>query len=50
MTSETEKKAFKNMTEKVEERWELRLYIAGQTPKSIAAFTNLKQICKEHLE
>ena len=50
MTSEAEKKAFKNMTEKVEERWELRLYVAGQTPKSIAAFANLKQICKEHLE
>lgn len=29
--------------------WELRLYIAGQTPKSIAAFANLKRICEEHL-
>jgi circadian clock protein KaiB len=27
----------------------LRLYVAGQTPKSIAAFTNLKKICEEHL-
>jgi circadian clock protein KaiB len=27
----------------------LRLYVAGQTPKSIAAFTNLNKICKEHL-
>ncbi len=29
--------------------WELRLYVAGQTPKSLAAFRNLKQICEEHL-
>jgi len=27
----------------------LRLYIAGQTPKSIKAFANLKKICEEHL-
>jgi circadian clock protein KaiB len=29
--------------------WELRLYVAGQTPRSIAAFGNLKRICEEHL-
>ena len=29
--------------------YELRLYVAGQTPKSIAAFANLKKICEEHL-
>jgi len=29
--------------------WELRLYVAGQTPKSVAAFANLKRICEEHL-
>jgi circadian clock protein KaiB len=28
----------------------LRLYVAGQTPKSLAAFQNLKRICEEHLE
>jgi circadian clock protein KaiB len=27
----------------------LRLYVAGQTPKSIAAFENLRRICDEHL-
>src|SRR5687767_6830166 len=27
----------------------LRLYVAGQTPRSVAAFANLKKICKEHL-
>ena len=31
------------------EIWELRLYVAGQTPKSIEAFANLKRICEEHL-
>ncbi len=30
--------------------WELRLYVAGQTPKSLAAFANLKMICEEHLK
>lgn len=29
--------------------WELRLYVAGQSPKSLAAFANLKRICEEHL-
>lgn len=28
----------------------LRLYVAGQTPKSVQAFANLKQICEEHLQ
>jgi circadian clock protein KaiB len=32
-----------------DECWELRLYTAGQTPKSMAAFSNLKRICEEHL-
>lgn len=29
--------------------WNLRLYVAGQTRKSITAFANLKMICEEHL-
>jgi circadian clock protein KaiB len=29
--------------------WQLRLYVAGQTPKSLAAFANLKKICEEHM-
>jgi circadian clock protein KaiB len=32
-----------------EDIWNLRLYVAGQTPKSLAAFANLKNICEEHL-
>lgn len=31
------------------ERWDLRLYTAGQSPKSLAALNNLKRICDEHL-
>ena len=31
------------------ERWILRLYVAGQTPKCITAFDNLKKLCEEHL-
>jgi circadian clock protein KaiB len=29
--------------------WELRLYVAGQTAKSVTAFANLKKICEEHI-
>jgi circadian clock protein KaiB len=29
--------------------WQLRLYVAGQTPKSVTAFANLKRICESHL-
>src|SRR3954453_102250 len=31
-------------------KWELRLYIAGKTAKSMTAFTNLKRYCEEHLK
>ena len=31
------------------DRWQLRLYVAGQTPKSIAALDNLKKLCETHL-
>jgi circadian clock protein KaiB len=33
----------------VEEAWTLRLYVAGQTPKCMTAFGNLKKICEKHL-
>ena len=29
--------------------WQLRLYVAGQTQKSLTAFANLKRLCEEHL-
>lgn len=31
------------------DKWVLRLYVAGQTPKTITAFANLKRICEENL-
>lgn len=30
--------------------WDLRLYIAGKTPRAVQAFTNLRRICEEHLD
>ena len=39
-----------NGTEENSEVWNLRLYVAGQTPKSIEAFANLKMICETHLK
>jgi circadian clock protein KaiB len=32
-----------------ESRYALRLYVAGQTPKAMRAFANLRRICEEHL-
>jgi circadian clock protein KaiB len=44
--SETQKLMDANPAEEI---WALRLYVAGQTPKSITAFANLKKICEAHL-
>ena len=33
-----------------EQRWELRLYVAGQTPKSVLALKNITRYCQENLE
>jgi circadian clock protein KaiB len=30
-------------------KWELRLYIAGQTPKSVLALKNITRYCEQHL-
>ena len=30
-------------------QWQLRLYVAGQTPRSVTAFANLKRLCEEYL-
>ncbi len=35
---------------KPQAEWELRLYIAGETAKAVAAFSNLQKICEEHLK
>jgi circadian clock protein KaiB len=47
-TNKTKKKS-QTLPEKVE-TWELRLYVAGQTPRAITAFANLKKLCEEHLK
>ena len=36
--------------EQAGQKWILRLYVAGQTPKSVTAFQNLKRICEERLK
>jgi len=35
---------------RIEKTWELRLYIAGHTPKSVAALRNLQKYCETHLK
>ena len=49
MQTENEATEAKAEGERDAEVWELRLYVAGQTPNSIKAFANLKTICEEHL-
>ncbi len=49
MAKESKKVSNKTVKQKGE-RWELRLYIAGNTPKSMAALENLKRYCELHLK
>lgn len=44
------KDSVKTLGPKPGEKWNLRLYVAGQTPKSLTAFANLKRLCEEHLK
>jgi circadian clock protein KaiB len=39
-----------NRTAEKQYKWELRLYVAGNTPKSATALANLKRYCEEHLK
>ena len=51
MNAQTKTKApQKSKAADAEKHWQLKLYVAGQTSKSLAAFANLKRICEEHLE
>jgi circadian clock protein KaiB len=34
---------------KADDQWHLRLYVAGHTPRSVTALSNLKKVCEEHL-
>jgi circadian clock protein KaiB len=38
-----------SLKSKTRETWNLRLYVAGKTPRAIMAFENLERICEEHL-
>jgi circadian clock protein KaiB len=49
MKSISDKKTKKHLANAAQDFWELRLYVAGQTPKSLTAISNLKKICEEHL-
>jgi len=48
MTTQAEPNVHGGQTEQPK-LWQLRLYVAGQSPKSVAAFANLKRLCEEHL-
>ena len=44
-------KAFeKTLQKSATEKYVLRLYVAGTTPRSVQAITNIKKICEEHLQ
>lgn len=47
MPPKTKKKTTK--TAETAPKWDLKLYVAGLTPRSIAALENLERICEEHL-
>lgn len=44
------RKAVRASTAARDKEWELRLYTAGQTPRSLTAIANLRRICEEHLK
>ena len=50
MKTKTAKRRESNSSGRTARLWQLRLYVAGQTPKSLTAFGNLKQICENHLK
>lgn len=50
MNTRTAKRPESNPDSRPAKIWKLRLYVAGQTPKSLAAFSNLKKICENHLQ
>ena len=45
-----ELKSKESVMAKQEKKWELRLYVAGKTPKSVTALNNLKRYCETHLK
>ncbi len=50
MNTKTPKRRENSANDRPRKVWKLRLYVAGQTPKSLTAFSNLKKICEDHLK
>jgi len=51
MNEKSDTKTIKRRPPKSEDnKWVLRLYVAGQSPKALTAFANLKKICEEQLK
>ena len=50
MKTETGKRHKSDSTGAPAKTWQLRLYVAGKTPKSLTAFRNVKKICENHLK
>ena len=49
MKTKTVKRRSADSNGRAAKLWQLRLYVAGQTTKSLTAFANLKKICESHL-
>jgi circadian clock protein KaiB len=50
MTNRPKTTSAQEMPKEPAEVWNLRLYVAGQTPRSLAAFANLKHLCEDYLQ
>ncbi|MFA7006994.1 MAG: circadian clock KaiB family protein [Verrucomicrobiia bacterium] len=50
MKTKTVKRRASDSSRRPAKLWQLRLYVTGQTPKSLTAFSNLKKICESHLK
>jgi len=50
MNVNSEKRTTEKPKREANDKWVLRLYVAGQTPKALTAFANLKKICEEQLK
>src|SRR5207247_6953995 len=50
MTTRTVRRRESDSNTRPAKLWQLRLYVAGKTPKSLTAFGDLKNICENHLK
>ena len=50
MKTKTVKRPVSSTRRRTSKLWQLRLYVTGQTSKSLTAFANLKRICENHLK